>query len=72
MGFSNQGQGSVYSGFPGWSGFYPKYFSYEVEVNRKGIDSPEEDFQKIYEAKTIDEKALIIDVRDQEKFKKVI
>lgn len=50
--------------------FIPKYFPYEVEVNRKGIDSPEEDIQKIYEAKTIDEKALIIDVRDQEKFKK--
>ena len=50
--------------------FIPKYFPYEVEVNRKGIDSPEEAIQKIYEAKTIDEKALIIDVRDQEKFKK--
>lgn len=50
--------------------FIPKYFPYEVEVNRKGIDSPEEDIQKIYDVKGINEKAIIIDVRDQEKFKK--
>ncbi len=50
--------------------FIPIYFPYEVKVNRKGIDSAEEDIHKIFDAKTIDEKALIIDVRDQEKFKK--
>jgi glyoxylase-like metal-dependent hydrolase (beta-lactamase superfamily II) len=50
--------------------FIPKYFPYEVEVNRRGVSPLEESMQNITEANGIDGQALVIDVRDQQTFKK--
>lgn len=52
--------------------FIPKYFPYEVELNRKGADPMEESIKKVpfkQSESHIEEGALIIDVRDENKFK---
>ncbi|ELR73387.1 Metallo-beta-lactamase family protein [Fulvivirga imtechensis AK7] len=52
--------------------FIPKYFPYDVELNRKGAESMEESIKKVQYtegADKIEGGALVIDVRDQSKFK---
>ncbi|MBL6448433.1 MBL fold metallo-hydrolase [Fulvivirga sp. 29W222] len=52
--------------------FIPKYFPYEVELNRKGLESLDESLKKVpylSATDTLEKGVLVIDVRDQEKYK---
>ncbi|UII31241.1 MBL fold metallo-hydrolase [Fulvivirga ulvae] len=52
--------------------FIPKYFPYEVELNRKGLEPLEESLNKVPHLSandTLNEGVIIVDVRGQEKFK---
>lgn len=53
-------------------GFIPKYFPYEVELNRKGAAPLQESIQNVpflSGSDKLEENVLVIDVRDQLKFK---
>jgi len=52
--------------------FIPRYFPYEVELNRKGADTLEESIAKVphLNGSAPEANTLVIDVRDQEVFKK--
>lgn len=52
--------------------FIPKYFPYEVELNRKGLEPMEESIKKVpylSAGDSLEKGVIIIDVRSQEKFK---
>jgi hydroxyacylglutathione hydrolase len=52
--------------------FVPKYFPYDVEINRQGVASLEESLQavpRLNRNAMLDESALIIDTRPQQQFK---
>jgi glyoxylase-like metal-dependent hydrolase (beta-lactamase superfamily II)/rhodanese-related sulfurtransferase len=53
--------------------FIPKYFPYDVDLNRKGAASLEEAIEKVKRLDStseLEEDIIIIDTRDQEEFKK--
>lgn len=52
--------------------FVPKYFPYDVEINRQGVASLEESIQAVFRLDShaiLDESALVIDTRPQQQFK---
>lgn len=53
--------------------FVPKYFPYDVEINREGVASMEESVQdvpRIHREAALEKSVLVIDTRPQEQFKK--